>query len=217
MALKFAKAPRLPAPSPVYSPDMLDQFQNVLLLYFNQIDSAFSTILGPQGGRYFSIPYGAFSDSTSQTVAANTAQAVTFNTTDYVNGVSVAASDADPTKKSKITVTVPGIYNLQFSAQLQNTDAALQDASVWLRKNGADVAGSLGRVSVPGVHSAVNGNTIASWNYFVQLAGNDYVELWWSNTNTAVTIQTYAAGVSPTRPTTASVISTLSFVSAIPE
>jgi hypothetical protein len=210
MALKFAKAPRLPAPSPVYSPDMLDQFQNVLLLYFNQIDSSFSTILGPQGGRYFSIPYGAFSDSTTQTVAANTAQAVTFNTSDYVNGVSVVTN-------SKITVTVPGIYNLQFSAQLQNTDAALQDASVWLRKNGADVAGSLGRVSVPGVHSAVNGNTIASWNYFVQLAGNDYVELWWSNTNTAVTIQTYAAGTSPTRPTTASVISTLSFVSAIPE
>jgi hypothetical protein len=189
---------------------MLDQFQNILLLYFNQIDSSLSTILGPQGGQYFSNPYGAFSDLTTQTVAANTAQAVTFNTTDYVNGVSVVSN-------SRLTVSVPGVYNLQFSAQLQNTDAALQDASVWLRKNGADVAGSLGRVSVPGVHSAVNGNTIASWNYFVQLAGNDYVELWWSNTNTAVTIQTYAAGTSPTRPTTASVLATLSFVSAISE
>jgi hypothetical protein len=210
MGLKFSKAPRLPAPSPAYSMDMIDQFQNVLLLYFNQIDSAFSSVLGPQGGQFINTPYGAFSDSTSQTVAANTAQAVTFNTSDYVNGVSVVTN-------SKITVSVPGIYNLQFSAQFQNTDAALQDASVWLRKNGADVAGSLGQVSVPGVHSAVNGNTIASWNYFVQLAGNDYVELWWSNTNTAVTIQTYAAGTSPTRPTTASVIATLTFVSSIPE
>lgn len=210
MGLKFSKSPRLPAPSPVYSPDMLDQFQNALRLYFNQIDSSFSTILGPQGGQYFSIPYGAFSDSTSQTVTANTAQVVTFNTTDFVNGVSVVTN-------SKITVTVPGIYNLQWSAEFQNTDTQLHDASIWLKQNGTNIVGSTGLISVPNKHGSVNGHNIAGWNYFLQMAGNDYVEIWWSTDDAAVSIQAYPAGTSPTRPTTLSVVATLSFVSAIPE
>ena len=215
MALNFSKSPRLPAPSPAYSADMLDQFQNVLRLYFNQIDSSFATILGPQGGQYLNNIYGAFSDSTSQTALANTAQAVTFNTTDYVNGVSIAASLVDPLKNSKLTVTVPGIYNLQWRGEFQNTDVALQDASVWLRKNGVDVAGSAKQISIPNSHSAVNGNTVASWNDFIQLAGTDYVEVWWSTPNVAVSLQAYAVGTSPTRPTTVSSAVTLNLVSSV--
>jgi len=210
MSLKFSKAPRLPAPSPAYSPDMLDQFQNVLRLYFNQIDSSFSSLLGPQGGQYLNNPYGAFSDFTSQTATANTAQVITFNTTDYANGVSIETN-------SRLTVTVPGIYNLQWRGEFQNTNAALQDASVWLRKNGVDVAGSASQISIPNNHSAVNGNAVASWNYPIQLAGNDYVELWWSTPSTAVSLQAYVAGTSPTRPSTASNVVTLSFVSSVPE
>jgi hypothetical protein len=38
----------------------------------------------------------------------------------------------------------------------------------------------------------------------------------WSTTLATVTIQTYAASVTPTRPSTASVVATMSFVSALP-
>jgi len=135
------------------------------------------------------------------------------------NSQTVSSTTLTLTANSKITAVYPGIYNLQWSGQFQNTDNAQHDISVWLRQNGTDIAGSTGFVSVPARKSAGAGNEghiIVSWNYFVQLAANDYIELWWSTNSTQVTLQAYPAGTSPTRPTTASVIATLSFVSAIP-
>ena len=44
---------------------------------------------------------------------------------------------------------------------------------------------------------------------------NDYVEIYWSPTDTAVTIQHLAASGAPTKPSTQSVVATLSFVSAL--
>ena len=75
------------------------------------------------------------------------------------------------------------------------------------------ITGSTGFVGIPSSHGGVNGHIIAGWNYFVTLDVNDFVEIWWSTPSTNVSIQAYAAGTSPTRPTTASVVATLSFVS----
>jgi hypothetical protein len=162
------------------------------------------------------VPYGAFQDTTDQTATANTATVMTFNTTDFANGVSVVTSGG---KASRLTVEQAGIYNLQFSAQFQNTDSQLHDVSIWLRKDasgaGVDVDGSTGLISVPNSHGGINGHTIVGWNYYVTLNTNDFVEIWWSTPSTNVTIQAYAAGTSPTRPTTASVVATLTFVSNI--
>jgi len=106
---------------------------------------------------------------------------------------------------------------LQFSAQFENSDTQEHDASIWLRQDasgaGIDIAGSTGFVGIPSKHGGINGHIIAGWNYFVTLDANDFVEIWWSTPNTAVTIQAYPAGTSPTRPTTASVVVTLTFVS----
>jgi len=117
---------------------------------------------------------------------------------------------------SKITVAQAGIYNLEWSGQFLNTAAAIHEVSVWLRLNGVDVVGSTGRASTVAKHGAFDGGVLSAWNYFVQLQANDYVELWWSTPDTAAYLTSYVAGTSPTRPTTASVIATLSFVSALP-
>jgi hypothetical protein len=109
-----------------------------------------------------------------------------------------------------MTVAYPGIYNLQWSAQILNSDSVARSLSVWLKKNNADVVGSTRNTLVQ------VGQANGAWNYYIQLAENDYVELYWSTNNALVTLQTYAAQTTPTRPTTASVIATLSFVSAIP-
>ena len=85
-----------------------------------------------------------------------------------------------------------------------------------MSKNGTDVAGSLGSESVPYISGAVNGASIIGRNYFIQLEAEDYVELYWSATSTNVSLQFYAAQTSPTRPTTASVIGTMNFVSNLP-
>lgn len=157
-----------------------------------------------------SVPYGAFQDSTDQTIASTTtAYEMTFNTTDSSNGVTVVTSGG---KASRLTVANAGTYNLQWSGQFQNTDTQLHDVSVWLRKNGTDIAGSSGVISVPNSHGGVDGHTLVGWNYFVDLSANDYIEMMWSATNTAVSLQFYAAGTAPTRPSTASLIATLSYV-----
>jgi hypothetical protein len=201
-------APRLPNATQEYDPSYIDQLNNILRLYFNQIDNVFGQLNATQAAA-IKVPYLAVSDSVSHTVTANTANAMTFDTVDYSNSCSLVST-------SRFTVTVAGIYNLQFSTQFQNTDTQLHDVSIWLRKNGTDIAGSTGLVSMPNEHGGVPGHTITGWNFYVSLAANDYIQLYWSTTNAAVTIEAYAAGVSPTRPTTASNVATLTFVSSIP-
>lgn len=195
-------APNLPVAPVEYERLYQDQFSNILRLYFNRLDN----ILGQLST--LSVPYGAFSSDQDQTAIANTATLMTLNTTDFANDVSISSS--------KITVATAGIYNLQFSTQFQNTDTAFQDVYIWLEQNGVDVPGSTGFVSIPNRHAGTDGHSIVGWNYFLSMAVNDYVEIYWSVPNIAVTIQHLAASGSPTKPATQSVVATMSFVSALP-
>jgi hypothetical protein len=199
--------PNLPLGTDQYERRYQDQFTNVLRLYFNQLQNALTEITGNAGGRYLAFPYGAFSSDQDQTTTANTATLMTLNTTDFKNGVSI--------NTSKITVEYAGIYNLQFSAQFQNTDTAFQDVYIWLRQNGVDITGSTGFVSIPNRHAGTDGHSIVGWNYFLTMKANDHVEIYWSVPNTAVSIQHLAASGTPTKPSTQSVVATLSFVSAL--
>jgi hypothetical protein len=203
-------APRLPAAPTEYNAEFIEQYSNILRLYFNQLDNLTGVVLGEAGGRFIRFPYGAFSSDQDQTTTANTATLMTLNTTDFSNQVSISSS--------KITVVNAGIYNLQFSAQFQNTDNQIQDISIWLRQNGVDITGSTGFVSIPARKSASAGeeaHEIIGWNYYLQMQANDYVEIWWSATLATVTIQAYPTSTGPVRPSTQSVVATLSFVSAL--
>jgi hypothetical protein len=206
MGLIKSVAPSLPIPTTTYSQDQQQQLGKSLRLYFNQIDTAY------WDGTKVVNPYGAWQSSATQTTTADTATVMSMNITDYEYGTNIVSS-------TKMTVKYSGIYNLQWSGQFQNTDNAQHDISVWIRQNDADVSGSTGFISIPARKSVGAGNeghVVVGWNYFLQLAASDYIELWWSTTNAAVTLEYYAAGTSPTRPATASLIATLSFVSAIP-
>ena len=295
--LRPPKAPNLAVATVEYEQRYQDQLNNQLRIYFNELDNALRGLLGSDGagGKFIRFPYGAFQDQADQTIPSNTAQVMRFDTTDYVNGVSLGShtavftgtiNDGTPpgagtvltvsavtsgtiylgmtltggaitagtkvvsqtsgtaggvgayvvsvsqertsltitgTIQSKIAVENPGIYNLQWSGQFQNTDNQIQDISIWLRKGstgaGTDIVGSTGFVSIPARKSASAGeeaHEIVGWNYFLELQANEFVELWWSTTLDSVTLQYYAAATSPTRPSTASVIATLSFVSALP-
>ena len=120
------------------------------------------------------------------------------------------------TVASEMVVTQPGIYNLQWSGQFINVAAQIHEVSVWLRKNGTDVVGSTGRVSINAKHGAFDGGAIPAWNYLVELQADEYVELWWSTPDVDAYLTSFIAGSTPDRPTTASVIATLTFVSALP-
>lgn len=157
---------------------------------------------GPAGPGGASGYYGAFSDYLTQTVPnTTTAVAMLFRTNDGSSGVSVVS-------QSRITFANAGTYDVQWSGQFQNSDNQDHDVSVWVRKNGTDVTGSTGIVSIPSSHGAVAGHTVTSWNYLFTLAAGDYLEFMWAADSTAITIQTYPAGTTPTTPSTASLIVT---------
>jgi hypothetical protein len=145
--------------------------------------------------------YAQYQDVLTQTIAViNTGYPIKFRTLDLSNGVTVVSD-------SRITFANTGIYNLQFSIQLQNADTQEHDVTIWLRKNGVDVVGSAGFVAVIAKHGGVNGHVLPSWNYLLDVIAGEYYELVWSATSTQVTMQFYPAGSPP--PSTASAIFTV--------
>lgn len=219
LRLKPAVSPRLPAATSEYDPAVVNNTNNILRQYFNQVDNNVSTMLGPDGGRFFSVPYGSFYDTTTQTAVANTATVLTLNTQDVAQGVAVIDG-------SKIKVTYPGIYNMQFSVQAENTDTVADEINIWLRQfnrdgtqyysPSGDLPGSTGIITVPGKHGTTPGGIIAGWNYFLTMQGGDYIQLIWSVASIKTQIVYHAAQTGPVRPGTSSVVLTMSFVSALP-
>ena len=201
-------APNLPLAPNDYQSQYQEQLNNVLRLYFNRLDGYLEKLTASSNTAGLRVPYGAFSSDQDQTTTANTATLMTLNTTDFASGISI--------NNSEITVANAGIYNLQFSTQFQNTDTAFQDVYIWLKQNGTDITGSTGFVSIPNRHAGTNGHSIVGWNYFLSMNANDYIEIYWSVPTTDVTIQHLAASGTPTKPSTQSVVATLSFVSALP-
>ena len=153
---------------------------------------------------------GAAVEGKQIALAPATGCALFFNTTDFSNDTLLVDT-------TKIKVVKPGIYNMQFSVQLQNEDNTPQDVFIWLRQNGTDIIGSTGKVGMP-QRKAVNNpsHDIKGWNYFLSMNADDYVEVWWSTDGVNVTIPNYIATPLPDKPSTASVVATLSFVSALP-
>jgi len=196
--------PRLPAAPAQYDAQFIEQYSNILRLYFNQLDNLTGVLLGEAGGRYIRFPYGAFHDSTTQTAAATgTAYAVTFNSTDLSNEVTVGS----PT--SRIVVANAGIYNFQFSLQLDKASGATGHTYIWARVNGTDIPSSASEVSVQGT-SAEN---IAAWNFVLEMDATDYFQLMWSVDDTNIQIKAGAAAAPV--PAIPSAILTATFVSAL--
>lgn len=153
-------------------------------------------------------PYGSYQSDVTQSVTVTTnAYPMQFNTIDYELGMSLVSG-------SRITVGYSGLYNIQFSSQFINTTAQLHDVSIWFRKNGVNVTKSTGEFTILNKHGSVNGQLIAGYNLFIDLAINDYIEIMWATDSTFVSMNNIPAQINPTRPTAPSVIATVSYVSA---
>jgi hypothetical protein len=166
-------------------------------------------------GRYLSTPYNQLISNSDQTAASvATAYAVTFDTTDFPDGISVVSS-------SQITFADPGIYNITYSIQLKNTNNDLETVDIWLRYNNNDLANSNTRFAVPARKSTGDPSyLVAVTPLMVDVtAANDQIQIMWRVSNTAVTIEqlpavTASPGVTPAIPATPSVIVGVTFISA---
>jgi len=151
--------------------------------------------------------YGSFYDTSSVSATSTTAiYSMSLSTTDISNGVFISASGGDITR---IKFTNAGTYNVQFSSQFSNSDNSIQDVVIWVKKNGVDVVDSSGVVGVPPFKAGSNEQAIAGWNYFLNLSANDFIQLCWHvEQANVITLETIAAGTTPTHPRTPSTILT---------
>ena len=159
-------------------------------------DVRIAGVSGPAG----SLSYcGAFSSSQTQTAAAGSAVAMTFNTTEISVGVEIQNS-------SRMVIANPGIWNVQFSAQLLKNSGGHEDVSIWLAQNGSPVANSTGDVQIAGNNTAV----IAAWNYVIQTTTiNEFLQLMWCSPAGDIALTAVASRTAPVRPAVPSVIATV--------
>jgi hypothetical protein len=110
----------------------------------------------------------------------NVASTMSFSSTDLSNGVSISGSFND-----KLKFTNAGVYNVQFSAQLDKGNGGATDCNpyIWIAKNGTDIPATSTSVSLTG---GVSYATVAAWNWFVSVSAGDYIQLKWSSDVTNV-------------------------------
>lgn len=143
--------------------------------------------------------YGSYYTTASITLTANTSQSLNFTTVDAQSGFTLSGSNNE-----QIKATNAGVYNLQFSAQLdQGANSA--NYYIWLKKNGSNVADTAGKSTLASNHSM-----ISAWNYVVSLAANDTLEIViQSDANNSSVAYIAASGNIPAAP---SVIATITQV-----
>lgn len=135
--------------------------------------------------------YGQFSDTTTQAAAAiNTPQAITFDTVDMSHGVSLKTS-------SEIEVDTEGLYNFQFSIQLDKTSGGTGIFYIWPRINGVDVANSASQVQLQGNNAEI----FSAANFFFDLGAGDVVQFMFAVSDTSVQLSAFpATGFCPAIP-----------------
>jgi hypothetical protein len=146
--------------------------------------------------------FGDFYDTTDQTAnLANTAYSMSLNSVGIVDGVKIETG-------SRIYADRLGIYNLQFSAQLQKNTGGDVEVYIWLAKNGTNVPNSNTNVTIAGGSGA---RAVAAWNFLTQYdALTDFYELRWGADTAGTTIE-YTASP-PIGPAIPSIILTLTQV-----
>ena len=185
-------SPNLPIAPAIYEQRYQDQFGNVLRLFFNRITNKVNS----------PTPHASYYDTTTQTnPVASAVNLFTFNS--EISQFQITRG----TPTSKIFVNQTGVYNLQFSTQLDKTGGAASSVFIWIRINGINVEHSAGKVTIDGPNSEI----VAGWNYVLVLEAGDYFELAWQSSDTDVVAREEAA--SGNVPEIPSIILTVTWVS----
>lgn len=152
--------------------------------------------------------WGSFWSTSTQTNAGTTSMNLfTFNNADPSNnGISI-----DATYAYKINIAHADVYNIQFSAQFDKTDAGDDVVDIWLRKNGSNVADTNTVLTLHGNDA----KAVPAWNFVLPLEVGDYIELAWSSADIDMRVLAQSAGTSPTRPAIPSIILTVCNVTGV--
>lgn len=145
------------------------------------------------------VNYGSFfSTDTQAATVINTAYAITYNNADQAYGVY-----RDPADSSKIKVTRPAVYNVQFSIQVDKTSGGTGKLYIWPAINGTAVPNSASLIQIQGNNAEI----FSAANFFLPLSNGDYFQLYFSVDDLTVQLQQFAAA--PPHPAIPSIILTV--------
>jgi len=184
--------PNLPIAPNQYERRYQDQFANALRLFFNKLTREVNS----------PTPHASYFDTTTQTnPVANTVNLFTYNS--KVSEFKITRGS--PT--SKIFINQTGLYNFQFSAQLDKTGGSTTDVYIWPRVNGVNVPDSATKVVIDGPNNEI----VPAWNFVLLMQDGDYFELAWESSDTNVII--LADSAASNYPGIPSIIMTVTWVS----
>jgi hypothetical protein len=166
--------PNLPVAPIQYEQRFQDQFSNVLRLFFRQVANRVNSPTA----------HASYFDTTTQpNPVADAVNLFTYNSV----VTQQAVTRGNPT--SKVYVAQTGIYNFQFSAQLDKTGGSASAVYIWPRINGENLPDSATKIVIDGPNNEI----VAAWNFVLVLQANDYFELAWQSSDTDVVIPYVAA------------------------
>jgi hypothetical protein len=214
------RSPALPLAQTEFSPQYTNRYSNILRLYFNQLDAAWQGVLGTNGSQYLQTPHIAASANADQIASGDDVPTlVSWDAVESISGFTLdpggyAIADQD------------GVYKIDYSLQLANTDNASHDVFVWLQVNGDLVSGSSSRFTVPARKSAgVFGFIVAYSSIEFEITKDDEIRLWWATEKAynpvgpvaGVYMENLPAQTLPyPRPSNPSAVGSINYVSRLP-
>ena len=143
--------------------------------------------------------YGSFYDTAKQAASAvSSATAIKFSYEGLVSNISIQPNTSGlPTK---ITVLHAGVYSVHYAIQIIKADVGVDEASVWIRRNGSAYLYTNTNFIISG--SGIK--NVLTRNYLVDLGANDYIELYFSVKNISSAVTGTSVQTSPSRPATPS-------------
>jgi hypothetical protein len=127
--------------------------------------SSFNTYTSSVQSYYLS----AYHTASLTTVAQNTPYSMSFSSTDFSSGITIGGLI-----RNQIQISNAGIYDIQFSAQIDKTSGTTVNGYIWLAKNGTNVPETNTQITLAGGQSDAQ---VAAWNFYVSASAGDYYEL----------------------------------------
>jgi len=138
--------------------------------------------------------YASYYSSVNQTGDVAVGKAVLFPSTFVAgSGVSVANNGGgDPTR---VTFAAAGTYAIYATLHFANSDTDDNNAVIWLRLEGTDIAATSQITVVP--KTGDGGSAYGRVVFYITVTANQYVEVIWLPEDAAVTMNATAAVVGP--------------------
>ena len=146
----------------------------------------------------FETHFGAYTDTAKQIALVNTATAVKWRDTIAQNQVAIGLNSS--LERTRLLVVKAGTYLVQYNLQVNNTQIANDEISVWIRRNGAAYPNTLRQL----LTGAVGVKNIFSGQTMVVFGEDDYLELFFSVKHNQTQLLKTSTLTNPSRPATPS-------------